>query len=195
MSLIIALAGNKFATMIADGRQKDETTGIIISEKYQKIKEIEKELYLGYTGCTEICENIIEKYKEIMQSHNVKNADGACELLQFIAKSFYHSTNSTKNSQFVIIGKDSKEKIALWSMYHKTGFEITKGKPGHTGLTYAILNSEALTQEHIFNILLRIKCSNPNDITDVHAALIDCLKYAATKDDSINTNAIFASVF
>lgn len=173
MSVVLTYANEDIAIISSDGRVIDLNNNSIISENFSKIRKINKNVIVGFSGhaipCQMIVDSIINSEKEI-ENFYVENATLSIERK-------ISSMPKMLNMSFSVcgIGKNNKICAAIVSTYHETQFNYPSGDT----ISYYEFYPHEIPKNTDFYVRM-LQTRNPLD------AMSETIKYCSKLSPSVN---------
>ncbi len=190
MSLVIGFITNDQAFMFSDGRARNRDTKIIINEKCNKTRKINKNVIIGFTGCLEFAEKILEYFytrNDIDSIHNMTADNVAYELLS-AAKFIYEVNKSALKITITIAGINSNNDIGLYTTGSDYNFEMNTLIATEGIFHFSTASPEG--NEKYSTYFEQCLCSGMNLTTAISKTYL----YASQLDESINTTIFHQNI-
>ena len=178
--------------MSSDGRVTDGER--IIDENYKKIRRINNDLLIGYSGDKVFCEGILNI---LQQSINCNmDVSSIYESVVIISKSLINQIGM-KRGQFIIAGKYSDGKLGFITLSTNNGFSSTQKIANNSNdIYFTEAFSDNIDSDYLKTEIEKIMKEKQNSIS--YLDLIEAMKNAAKKvaidDTSVNTKFYFEMI-
>lgn len=185
MSIVIAFATQDRIIVKCDGRELDNKTHNIVSEDTIKYFQITPNCIIGYTGCKNICEQIVSHIANNISVDKNIEPDSIIKLLQIIAQNNYQSLH---NSAFLVAGirykNNETSSVILGISYQDKYTQIVESIPTNYEPAQITIGSD-----YIDKIKMKF-----NQQKSIESNMNDYIREIAKHDNSVNDHISTAKI-
>ena len=182
MSFVIGFATPDFAIIASDGRSTYQD-GSVASEYYNKTKQINENVIVGFAGETALCESVLSSFEESFLWTVETASSQVKQRLNLL------NLQAPRKCSFIIAGINSKGEIELDATGISSGLQITRQKPTAQDFVYATLSPDNIDGDQIF-----VKNFNSKSWESIEEPFTSSIFEVAMLDSSVNTNCFFQKI-
>lgn len=188
MSVVLVSAMKDFIIFMSDGKVTRPENGAIksLDENYKKLRRINNNICIGYTGGQDICENVLTS----LDSYDKKKLDltKTVDILHKFSKEIYSKNKYQNNTITMVIGgKSADGTIEFYTFGSYYDFQLNSYKPQDKKMLYRILCSDEVKGLNIFEKHLNLHLNESlKPIKECQDAMSDCVDEIASDDETVN---------